>query len=199
MGREVQCLCKIGSAQAPSKVLLEATEVIIRGELRRKIPLLSITDLRVSGTQLVFRTGKERVELDLGEEPAQKWLAAMQKPPATLAQKLGIKAETRVQFLGDIDCSELSDAVAVGQRVQNGSSDLIIARVDCVSSLQSAIQGSLCGMRSGAALWLVYPKGTSGEIGETIVREAARKAGLRDTKVASVSPRLTGLRFSIAQ
>ena len=195
MGREAQCFCQVGSARANAKVLLEATEVIIR----RVILIRSITDLRVDGTKLAFRVGKERVSFDLGEASAQKWLAAMQKPPATLAHKLGIKPETGVRVLGEIDCAELREAIAVGRTVRDGDFDVIIACVDSVRSLQSAIRTSLSLVRAGEPLWIIYPKGSSEGIGETLIREAVRAAGLRDTKVASVSSRLTALRFSIAR
>jgi hypothetical protein len=199
MGREAQCRCRIGTVESNTKVLLESTEIIIRGELRRTIPIRSISDMRLDGPQLILRVGNDRIALELGAATAEKWLAAMKKPPATLAQKLGIKPDTRLRVLGKIDCSELSEALSVGRSVRNGQADLVIAVVDSISSVHSAIRASLPLLRSGTALWFVYPKGKSAAIGETSVRDAARRSGLRDTKVASVSSELTALRFSMAR
>jgi hypothetical protein len=44
-------------------------------------------------------------------------------------------------------------------------------------------------------LWIVYPKGGINGFGETAVRETLRQRGFIDTKIASVSPQLTALRF----
>ncbi len=197
MGREAQCLCQIGAAQVHTKVLLEATEVVIRGDLRRTISIRSIEHLRVDGAKLKFSVGKDEMWFELGEVMAQKWRAAMLKTPPTLSQKLGIEPNTRVRAIGEIDCSELLEAIAAGDIVQNGQADLVIARVDSVPSVQFAIDTSFPLLRSGAALWLVYPKGKSAAIGETVILDVARSMGLRDTKVAAVSPKLTALRFSI--
>ncbi len=197
MGREAQCLCQVGTAQVHTKVLLEATDVVIRGDLRRTISIRSIENLRVDGPKLIFRVGKDEMWFELGAVMAEKWRAAMLKTPPTLSQKLGIEPNTRVRAIGEIDSSELSDAIAVGKIVQNGKTDLVIARVDSVPSVQFAIDTSLPWLRSGAPLWLVYPKGKSGAIGETVILDLARRMGLRDTKVAAVSSKLTALRFSV--
>ena len=114
MGREAECAYQIGSEQAHTKVLLEPAGIIIRGKLRRTIPIGSIKDLRVDGSKLLFRTGEDNVTLELGQLSTHGWLSAMQKPPVTLAHNLGITATTRIRVLGNIDSPELSQAVASG-------------------------------------------------------------------------------------
>ena len=44
-------------------------------------------------------------------------------------------------------------------------------------------------------LWIVYEKGADSAVGETAVRTTLREQGFVDTKIASVSAKLTALRF----
>jgi hypothetical protein len=44
-------------------------------------------------------------------------------------------------------------------------------------------------------IWFIYPKGKGHALSENDVRSAGLAAGIVDTKVAAVSPTLTGLRF----
>jgi hypothetical protein len=44
-------------------------------------------------------------------------------------------------------------------------------------------------------LWIVYPKGPTSEVKESLLRVLLRTHGLIDTKVASVSAKLTAIRF----
>lgn len=197
MGREATCICHVGAQQAHTKLLLESSEIIFRGILRRTIPIASVTELRVEDANLLFRIGNNEIALELGSHLAAKWLAAMQKAPATLATKLGIAPDTRVLVVGRIDCPELSEAVAVGKRAEINQPDLIVARIDSQDSLENALRLSLPLAERGRSVWFIYTKGPSSPVGETAVRKAARDVGMRDTKVASVSSRLTALRCSL--
>jgi hypothetical protein len=49
---------------------------------------------------------------------------------------------------------------------------------------------------SGNPLWIVFPKGATSEVKESALRELLRSRGFMDTKVASVSAKLTGIRFN---
>ena len=97
MGREATCMCNIQGREALAKVLLESKELILRGELRRVIPISAIKNIRVLGETLTFANGKDTVSLRLGSMAAQKWMDAILKPHATLAQKLGIRSDSAVR------------------------------------------------------------------------------------------------------
>jgi hypothetical protein len=100
MGREATCICNIQGREALAKILLEPKELIVRGELRSIIPISAIKNIRVDGDTLTFVNGKDKVSLRLGSITAQKWLDAILKPPATLAQKLGIRPDSVVRVCG---------------------------------------------------------------------------------------------------
>ena len=64
----------------------------------------------------------------------------------------------------------------------------------CVNS-QSELQQYLSAETYTSPLWIVYPKGANSEVKESGLRDLLRSRGFVDTKVASVSARLTALRF----
>jgi hypothetical protein len=67
---------------------------------------------------------------------------------------------------------------------------------DCKVLLQGReLQQYLAAETYTSPLWIVYPKGANSEVKESGVRDLLRSHGFVDTKVASVSARLTALRF----
>ena len=86
------------------KALLETTELIVRGEIRKRIPFRDLQDLRVEHGKLCFTTGGDAVALFLGEAPSQAWAKAISTPP-TLAKKLGISGKTVFAAVGPYSLS----------------------------------------------------------------------------------------------
>jgi hypothetical protein len=56
------------------KALIEPPESILWGELRRRIPIPRMKQLRAIGGQLRFQFEGDAVGLDLGETLAAKWV-----------------------------------------------------------------------------------------------------------------------------
>lgn len=197
MGQETRCQCRWGEEEGECKVLLEAGELILRGELRRKVALGAIAGLAIEGEELRFQVGGVEVALGLGREAAERWAKAMVKPPATLAKKLGITGTTQVGLIGEVDDAEeeLKGALAEAEKVTRsvaGVVDLVVVLVEELAALDRALQ-----VAAGEhPIWVVYPKGKGTQLGEGQVRELMRGRGYMDTKVASVSARLTALRFT---
>jgi hypothetical protein len=196
MGREATCVCNIQGREATAKILLESKELILRGELRCVILLSAIKNIRVEGDALTFKNGKDEVSLGLGSGTAKKWLDAILKPPATLAQKLGIRPDSVVRVYGMVRSDELRTALPDASDARGDWPDMFIACVESRESLVEALDGSHKFLERGIPIWVVYQKGTGSSLGETAVRDMLRQRGLRDTKVASVSTTLTALRFS---
>jgi len=192
MGRETVCLCRWGDEVGECTVLLEGRELILRGGLRKKIALEGIRGVVVEGD-----AGDVAVVLNVGRETATRWAEAMAKPPTTLAKKLGITATSRVGLIGEVDDAEeelqraLAEAAEVTRSLAGGV-DLVVAYVEEPLALANAVQRA----SGAAAIWVVYPKGAGTPLGEGRVREFLRGKGYMDTKVAAVSARLTGLRFT---
>ena len=192
MGREATCQCKWGDEQGDCQVLLEGTELIFCDGIRRRVPLSALTGVAAVGENLVFLAGRDRVQLRLGPQVARRWLKAIKTPPPSLAGKLGISASTRLLVLGNVQSEELKTAIAEAVSPTGKEVDLILICVDSERALNQCFEGVTCS----PPLWIVYPKGPDSSLKESAVRELLRSRGFIDTKVASVSAKLTALRFA---
>lgn len=191
MGRQATCRCKWGAEDGDCKVLLEGHELILRSGIRRRVSLSAISGVATRGSNLVFTVGQDQVELRLGTEVAHQWAKAIQTPAPGLAAKLGISRATRLSVVGEIESDELKEAVAGAAPASEKDADLVLL---CVNS-QSELQQCFAARTYTSPLWIVYPKGAKSEIKESAVRDLLRSRGFVDTKVASVSAKLTALRF----
>lgn len=130
MGREAICACLWNGAKTSVKALIEPPELILRGEMRCKVPFAQMKQVRAEGAWLRFTFEGESVALELGSGLAAKWAEALLRPPPTLAKKFGITPETTVRMIGAVDDSALKGALAGAKNVSNRKGDLIVARVD---------------------------------------------------------------------
>ncbi|MDX6463950.1 MAG: hypothetical protein QOE55_7647, partial [Acidobacteriaceae bacterium] len=106
--------------------------------------------------------------------------------------KLGISRTTRLAIVGKIQSEELKEALSEAAPANDKDADLVLL---CVNS-QSELQQYLAAETYTSPLWIVYPKGANSEVKESGLRDLLRSRGFVDTKVASVSARLTALRFA---
>ena len=70
--------------------MLESTEIILRGNLRGRLPRAGIVGVVLLGDDLLVDMSGELLTLELGHMEAAKWAAALLKVPPTLAEKLGL-------------------------------------------------------------------------------------------------------------
>jgi hypothetical protein len=191
MGREATCLCQLGETTGHAKALLESHELILRGEIRRRIPIAQIGNLRIEDDRLAFTHNDCPISLTLGPALARKWEAVLRKPPTTLAAKLGITPSTRIHVIGQIDDPNLDFAIQTAAGQSSQAVDLILARLDTPEDLLSLLRR----LHDKTPLWVIFPKRSGHPLAEALIRSTLRDRGLIDVKVASVSPRLTALRF----
>jgi hypothetical protein len=196
MGREATCHCKWGDEEGDCKVLLESGELILRLGLRRRVPFSSLAGISTHGDKLVFRVGQDLVELRLGPEVAQRWAKAIATPLPSLATKLGISRATKLLVLGKIESDELKAAVAEAGVVGGRETNLILICASLRSEIDHALAQWFKSSSSSSPLWIVFPKGASSEVKESALRELLRSRGFMDTKVASISAKLTAIRFN---
>ena len=199
MGREAICQCRWAGVEAAVKVLLESGELILRGEIRKRIRFADICGLTVAGEDLRFSVGGDAVSISLGSKTAATWATAIAAPP-TLAKKLGITSGTRARVIGDVDDAALEQALAEAHRSTPGAganeaANLIVARIDTMESLQAALRQTRAQRERGVPIWIIYPKGKGHDVSESSIRNLLREVGMIDTKVASVSARLSAQRF----
>jgi len=178
------------------KVLLETTELILRGEIRRRIPFCELKGVKALSGRLSFTVAGEAVELFLGAEQAAKWARKLISPPPSLARKLGITGDSVVCVVGDAGDPSIRSAVAEAAHISDKSPNLILACVKTPKDLEFALTMTHASLSDGIPLWLVYPKGPGHPLSESSIRSTLLPRGLVDTKIASVSAALTAIRFN---
>jgi hypothetical protein len=195
MGSDAQCTCVRNGEASYVKALLEAPELILRGEMRMRLPFSKMKRVRTGGNWLRFTFDGEVFALELGSAVATKWVKALLKTPPTLAQKLGIAAETTVRMIGPIDDDALKKALAEANEVSDRKCTLILARVDTPADLNTALKKSASQLKTGVPIWLIYRKGPGHPLNANQVRQTALSTGIVDTKVVAVSAEFSALKF----
>jgi hypothetical protein len=195
MGREANCICEWNGAPSRVKALVEPPELILRGEIRRRMPLTQLRQVRADRDVLRFTFGEDDIALILDTAMAEKWAKAILTPAPSLAKKLGITAESTVWAIGEMDDAALEKAINEARAVGRRGANIILARVNTPEELARALKSAEKETSSGAPIWIVYKKGPGHAINESDVRGAGLAAGIVDVKVASVSPQLTALKF----
>jgi hypothetical protein len=137
------------------------------------------------------------VKLSLGPDAAGRWAKAIAAPPPSLASKLGITDQTVVRTIGAIEDDALRSALEEAGRISAKEAGLIVACVDTPESLDAALRASMAQLLKDVPIWIVYAKGRGHWLNEAGIRSLLREHGMMDTKVASVSAKLTALRFSL--
>jgi hypothetical protein len=195
VGREALCACNWNGSRAEVKALIEPPELILRGGMRRRIPIAAMKQIRADGQRLCFTFNDESVVLELESAVAAKWAMALMTPPPSLAKKLGLTSESVVRMIGEVDDQALEKAITEAKEMTTRSGDVILARVNTPRELMAALKKAASDLSRGVPIWFIYPKGPGHALNEQIVRATVLSVGIVDTKVAAVSPALTALRF----
>lgn len=117
-----------------------------------------------------------------------------------LPQKLGIKPETTLLLMGppdrfDVTLGPLPDGVTVRSRA-GGSAETVVLFVRGRAELARRLSTALRALGPKGALWVAWPKKTSGvatDLVEDGVREHAFPLGLVDVKVCAIDAIWSGL------
>lgn len=195
MGQEAVCECDWNGETARVKALVEPPDLILRGEIRRRLPFSELRNVRAEGAALRFRVGPDVVTLTLNAATAEKWAKAILTPPPSLAKKIGITSESTVWVMGTIDDAALETALCEARQKSRIGADMIVARVNTAAELARAFKSAAKETSDGVPIWIAYRKGPGHSIAEADVRSAGLEAGIVDVKIAAVSPQLTGLKF----
>jgi hypothetical protein len=198
MGREAICDCTFDGTTTKVKALLESEELILRGDIHLRAPLHALHHVRVESDSLCFNLDVGPIRLDLGAAAAKSWAKKIKTPPPSLADKLGITAKT-VRIIGPITDRALDSALTSAALISARNPDLILTYVDTPESLATTLREAKAQLARSVPIWLVYRKGPGHPVNESAIRTTLRAHGLMDTKVASVSPELTALRFNRAK
>lgn len=193
MGREAKVEYAQGAERAIVRAHLDSEKLELTGGKKLTVPLAGIK-AAVDGDRLKITAGKTTFALALGAKEAEAWRKKMLSPP-TLADKLGFKPGKSVLLIGALPAEVAAAAKSAATAAKLPKT--IAADVAAVM-LTPGKEGQLVGAAAKAlapasALWLVYEKG--GAVNGDGVIALARKAGLKDTKVARVSETHAALRF----
>ncbi len=197
MGNELKCTARIGKQQSAGKALLEASEIIFRGDFRLKIPFAAIQSVKAVDGELRVQAPDGLAVFQLGAA-AEKWRDKILHPKSRM-EKLGVKPGAKVSLLGGFDAEFLREIGGTTKSVIEGKvaadSEWIFLAADSKAELAAASQIAK-SLQGAAALWIVYPKGQK-HITENDVLAAGRKCGLKDVKVVGFSSTHTALKFVI--
>ena len=197
MGEERRCTVEFGGRASEGTALLETDEVIFRGDFRLAIPLAEIGSVEAQDGLLTLRWRDASATFDLGSR-ASAWAEKIRNP-RTLADKLGVKAGSRVAVLGIEDERFRALLAERGAELADGEPE---ARSDLVflGAAKPEDLDRLTELRSfltpNGAIWVVAPKGRR-ELREADVLAAGKEAGLVDTKVVRFSETHTAHKFVI--
>jgi hypothetical protein len=193
MGLEAETTCIHGGKPVKVKALLESTELILRGGLKRKLPISSLRNVKASADQLSFDAEGEAYVLNLGAAKAATWAKKINTLPPTLAMKLGLSAGVLAFVIGDVDDTELAAALKDNRCSTLSEAGMTIAVVKSDTQLAAALK--IHG-KAQAPLWLANVKGAKSPLGENAIRAVMREHGFIDTKTCAVSAILAATRYN---
>jgi hypothetical protein len=193
MGREAVCACRVGHESGDVKALLESTELILRGAIKRRYEIRLLHAVAVIAGELRFEAGTEAVALVLGEAESQRWLKKINTPPPSLAEKLGISGTHKALLFGKLDDPALAEALRGAQTKTADAAALLIAVVHSEAELMAMVE--LHRKMSAKAAWVIYPKGRAATISDSSIRQTLRALGYVDNKTSAVSDALTATRY----
>jgi hypothetical protein len=160
MGDVLECNARFKDQVSAGKALLEADDMIFRGDFRVAIQLKQIKSVSAQNGDLEVIFPQGTLILELGPA-AEKWANKIRNP-RSLLDKLGIKSGSKVSVLGIKDqafWSQLDEkgVAAFKGRPRKGSQIILLAAEDRnalkkIASLKDYI------LEDGA-IWVVAPKG----------------------------------------
>lgn len=188
MGREAEGHAVWRGQSGAVKAVLEGDGIILRGEVRGKLPRAGLMGWRVEGEDLCLRSEGEALVLTLGAKEAAAWVRALEKPVPSLAAKLGLSGVARAWVLGGPPPEELAVALAGCEAAAPQGASVIVAVLTGPGDLEAALAA---GQAQGLRVWCVHGKGKGAAVPDARVREAFRAAGWMDIKASAVSEGFT--------
>jgi hypothetical protein len=196
------------------KALLESRELVLRGAIRRSLPIAELRDVVAGGERLHFRHEKEEYDLTLGAAVAVRWAKKILATPPTLASKLGISAERTAFVIGRVTDARLVEALLgatanedtvppldrdpPASAASSGAERAVAVPVVAVAEVDDAegLERALEELPPGLPIWVVHRKGRGADFGESAVRQRMRALGFIDTKVSAVSDARSATRYT---
>jgi len=197
MGREAKVEYADAKERALVKVHLDSAALELTGGKKLKLALASVKSATVDGDLLKIAAGGTKFSLALGAKEAEAWRKKILNPPS-LADKLGFKPDKSIALIGEVPpeiaaAAKTAKVTAAAAKLPKTIAADIAALMLAPGKEEQLIVASAKALAPASALWLVYEKGRA--VNGDHVIALARKAGLKDTKVARVSDTHAALRF----
>lgn len=194
MGREAKTEYDDGRERVAVRAHLDSARLDITGGKKLSVSLASVTSATVDGGWLKLAAGKTKFALALGAKEAEAWRKKILNPPS-LADKLGLKPGKSVMLIGALPAEVLAAAKSAptAAKLPKTIAADIAALMLSPGREEQLVVAAAKALASASALWLVYEKGRAVN-GDDVIA-LARKAGLKDTKVARISDTHAALRF----
>jgi hypothetical protein len=196
VGRESKVAYFDGRERALVRAHLDSLNLKLTGGKKLTLPLARVKSATVAGDELKITAGPVKFSLALGAREAELWRRKILNPPS-LADKLGLKAGTTVTLVGAlpaevVEAASVAKASTAAKLRKTLATD--IAAIALPAGKEAAHIAAAARAATGStAMWFVYAKG--GAVNGDDIIALARRAGLKDTKVARVSDTHAALRF----
>lgn len=114
-------------------------------------------------------------------------------------QKLGIVPGTRWALANAADDWEFEQPPDAALRVPDGAdADVVVAFIHAADELEQTLDRLEQSIFPAGALWIAWPRRAAGHVSDltdTVVRDAALRRKLVDTKVAAIDTNWSGLKL----
>lgn len=194
MGREAEGTIRFLGEIGAGKILVESTELILRGEIRARVPREAILAVRADGDDLVVDTMRGPLVLTVGSGVAAHLLKTLRKPVPTLREKLGLGEAVRAGALWPVTDVVLAEALA-GLTAPVAEAAILVAEVLEAAAL-ARLMATLPEL-AGRHVWCVTAKGPRAVLPEARIRAALRAAGWIDSKTTAVSEAVSATRYGV--
>lgn len=195
MGTVVEGTVIVGGTRVNCKADFASDHVTFSGGRRGEVPYSKIQVVATAKGILKLRVDGAMMEFPLGTK-VDRIAAKVRKPP-TLMDKLGVTSNLSCAVVNIEAKAFLLELAQANPDHRTGSParpvDLLFLGVRGRDELDR-IAAMVDRVKPDGGLWVVYPKARR-DLRESDILEHGRAAGLKDIKVARVSPTLTALKF----
>jgi hypothetical protein len=195
VGTEVHGTVSVGGQKVNVKGDFASDHVTFSGGRRGEVPYTKIVVVSTAKGVLKLRVDDAVMEFPLGQKVDR--LANKIRSPPTLMDKLGVKPGMKTVGL-DVPsflAKQIQKTAAYSEHEPSQPVPMLFLAIKDTEGLER-LAGLVRRIQPEGALWVVYPKGKR-DIRESDVLAAGREAGLKDVKVARISPTHTALKFVV--
>jgi len=200
VGQEIKTTLRWDGRIIEGTALLETDSLVFRGGASLTVPFAEMMSVESNSGWLELKTQRGLLLLELGTK-ADVWKEKIKNPKA-LIEKLGLDATKKVCVVGKLEPALRADVDSSGAKVAKSargkSCDVVFVAANTKKDLEKLPAAKEMIVDDGA-IWIVYPKGRTGEdeLTERSVLTAGRTLQLTDNKQVKVNEELTAVRFVI--